>query len=205
MPNSAIDFVNVLRIRNSSAVFSTKHLDEIAKETGFIPMTVWRAKKEILIPAGKGKYALPTAEGCSAEGCSAEGYPIEHSEIVLTMAGSAKAPVLKPLKALKAPAQKPLKPIKAPAVGLTAIETKLLKAWPSNCDDIESQLNDNCTFTDAKELIKLSGIPMASINGVIASLCNKGFAIVEEKGTNGPDLLVLTEDGIRKYFDIYKE
>ena len=92
---------------------------------------------------------------------------------------------------------------------LTALESRLLKAWIVNtCNDmggesVEDVLADNFSWITATDLNELTKLPVPVIKGLLDSLTKKGLCAPE--GGDHKDLLDLTDEGVKIAFSILEQ
>lgn len=120
---------------------------------------------------------VPSVWSAQLRCLSLEGW-VEHVEAAL----AATAPVETPAKEAE------------PMINLTNNEIQVLFTI---CDNPESAIHDTgSTWTDAKEIAKNSGLPLASVIGVLGSLTKKDLIYVEDE-VNGrkQDICCISEFG----------
>lgn len=83
----------------------------------------------------------------------------------------------------------------------TALEARVLKTFDTykTAEDTKSDLG--VSWTDAASIAKATGLPAATVAGVVGSLVKKGF-VYSDHEPGKPDALCLTKEGVDVVFDL---
>ena len=87
----------------------------------------------------------------------------------------------------------------------TEMELSVIKAFRAsmNYDTLEANLSDNCTCLDVNELSQITGYSVKQIKGIVGSLTKKNLIVVESFNF-GETALMVTDEGIKAYFELFE-
>ena len=83
---------------------------------------------------------------------------------------------------------------------LTDLQAAILPSF-LQCGSASSAMGDTgSTYTDAKELAKETGLPFATVRGVVGTLVKAGLVWADDEADGG--LLCLSEEGCQALIDL---